>query len=135
MALTSQPSPFAAALIAGKNAVQSIKGIRVLYCTDTFEIEIAARVGKTKFRIDNGNQFNQVQRSRDYLVAVTELVDPHSGELFTPAIGHRIKELQHGQLQVFEILPFGDEPHFRDTDTTAHEFRIHTKRVTEEPHE
>lgn len=126
-------TPFGAALLAGKRALSALKGVTVTYSTGTMEIPVRARIGQTKFIIDSDRQFNTRVRTRDYLIEKTELIDPDSGDLFEPCEGHRIIESSGDQTTVYEVLPIGDEPAFRDSDTTAREWRIHTKRVTPEP--
>lgn len=125
-------TPFQAALISGKAIRRALKAETITYCTDSFEISIPACVGSTVFRIDTEQQFNQRVRSRDFLILKSDLVDPISGKTFEPAEGHRIRETINGETQVCEILPFGHEPGFRDSDTTGTEWRCHTKRVGRE---
>lgn len=121
-------SPFAASLMAGKRALRSLKAEQVIYCTDSFEVTLQAGIGKTTFRIDRPGQIGTRQRSRDFLVMKADLVDPN-GERFEPREGHRLKQTIDGVVYVFECLPFGDEPGYRDSDTTSLEWRIHTLLV------
>lgn len=127
-------NPFEAALMAGKSAIEHLKRKTVLYCTDSFEIAITARAGTTKFFIESRDQVNMRLRSRDFIINRHYLQHPETGELFEPLVGHRIKELvRPGQYDVYEVLPFGDEPCWRFGGTLQAEYRIHTKRINLEP--
>jgi hypothetical protein len=126
-------NPFEAAIHAAKATLRAIKGKQVIYRGPDFELQITARVGSTVFRLDTVEQLNTRVRSRDYLVAADELVHPETGEYFEPREGDRIAETIGNTRQIYECLPFGDEPGWRHSGTPANEFRIHTKRVGQEP--
>lgn len=128
------PSPFQTALDAKRIALTALKGQTVIYCADNFEIPVTARVGSTVFRIDTDAQFNARVRSRDYLIDVRQLINPFSQEPFEPTEGHRIKETRGEVVHTYECMQFGpQEPGWRYSDTTEQEFRIHTKRVSQNP--
>lgn len=126
------PTPFQNILAAAKGTLRALKGQFIVYDAGDFQITVTARVGKTIFRIDTGEQFNARQRTRDYLIEVDALRHPETGERFLPAEGHRLRETRGDLISVYECLPIGTEPGWRYSDTTETEYRIHTRKVDEE---
>lgn len=85
---------------------------------------LAATLGRTVFDIvgDDGGMIRA--ESRDFIVVAADLkLDGIASE---PAIGDRFTD--SGGV-VFEVLPFGGEPHWRWADEHRADYRIHTKRI------
>lgn len=132
--MTYHQTSFAAALAVRRRSLNALKGITVMYCTDTAEIPVLSRPGKTVFRQMDQHGLQVMEYRRDFLIEVSQLVDPLTGRTFSPLDGHRIKEpTAPGQFVVYEIRPVGSEPAARYSDTTEQEWRIHTLRCSEEP--
>lgn len=90
------------------------------------DAELSASVGRTTFRIDQGYEATARVVSRDYLFSVAALQAAGFGE---PQRGDQIRETIGGEVQVYEVMSPGDEPHFRYRDPSMTQVRVHTKRV------
>jgi len=102
----------------------------VTYRRDAESVELAATVGETVFRIDDGAGALLRVESRDYLVTAADLV--LGGSPAVPQRGDRIRETQGTRVFVYEVMAPGDEPHWRWSDPYRTTLRIHTKQVDEE---
>jgi len=94
----------------------------VTYQRGTESVALAATVGQTIFRIDNGYGVQKHYESRDYLVLAADLP-------FLPKAGDRIRETDGGKVFVYEVMAPGNEPAWRYSDPYRKTLRIHTKLV------
>ncbi|HWL08583.1 MAG TPA: hypothetical protein VNQ76_09270 [Planctomicrobium sp.] len=125
--MTYRNTPFAQSLLVRRRALNALKGCPLIFCTDTAEIEVFGRPGKTVFRQTDYQGVQIVESRRDFLIECHLLIDPFSDQVFRPLDGHRIKEpIGDGQFNVYVIRPVGSEPAVRHSDTTETEWRIHT---------
>jgi hypothetical protein len=99
----------------------------IVFVQDDDRVAISASVGGTFFEVDSG--FGTIERleSRDYLVDVSALVV--NGKQVEPKRGSQVRERIGNVVLVYEVMPFGGEPHFRWHDTYHTRYRIHTKHV------
>ena len=101
---------------------------QVTYARGAQEKQVPALVGKTVFKVDKGYGLFERVEARDYLVEVTDL-----SEFGEPERGDVVKDTLNGNVELFEVMAPGGEPHFRYSDPYRKVFRIHTKhRGTEE---
>lgn len=103
----------------------------IVYARGASSATIPATVGKTVFQVARAYGLFERTESRDYLVAVADLV--LDGAPAIPRQGDRIKEGTEGGVEVYEVMAPGGEPHYRFSDPHRQVFRIHTKHIgTEE---
>jgi hypothetical protein len=84
-------------------------------------VELAATVGKTIFKVDNGHGVAVRIESRDYLINAADLildgaaVEPEKGDEF----------IENGM--IYEVSAPAKEPEWRWSDSFHTTYRIHTK--------
>ena len=99
----------------------------VTYKRGASEVEVSATVGRTAFQVATDSGFSIVEESRDFLIAVADLV-LGSVEI-EPQNGDRIVEVEGGVTYTNEVMGFGGEPGWRYSDPARLAWRVHTKRV------
>ena len=95
-------------------------------------VDLPATVGQTDFNLtdDYGAAIRYV--SRDFLIAVADLV--LNGTPTEPKRGDRIRETVGGVTHVHEVMgPGGSDADWRYSDPHRTTYRIHTKRISQEP--
>lgn len=112
------------------DAQRLLLAIDITYQRDADEVVVKAVIGKTVFRVENGNGLVERIESRDFLVKATDLV--LADEQVDPATGDRILEEAIGKIFTYEVLAPGNEPCWRYSDPQRRTLRIHTKLVTAE---
>jgi len=95
----------------------------VTYQRDQQQAVVPAVVGQTDF--DQTNEYGVVtsMTSRDFLIAVSDLL--LDGQPIEPARGDRIVDGE----DTYEVMAPGDEPPWRFADPYHQMYRIHTKRI------
>jgi len=102
--------------------------VTVLLARGADQVQIAAVVGSTVFRLDDGAGGVVRHVSRDYLVRAAD-VDFGAGAV-EPARGDRIVQTIGGVERTFEVLgPGNDEPDWRYSDPSHVTVRLHTREV------
>lgn len=89
------------------------------------EIALAARRGHTEFRVDSSGGASLVERSIDFIVKMSTLLDDETA--FRPVQGEKIVV----GAQEYLCHPFKDQSCWRFTGNTQHEIRIHTQLIRE----
>jgi len=105
----------------------------VTYERGESSVEMPATVGQTVFRLDDGYGATIRHVSRDFLIAVSDLVI--EGAPVGPQRGDRIRETTGGITYVHEVMgpgSSGGEPDWRYSDSFRGTFRIHTKQIAQE---
>jgi hypothetical protein len=102
----------------------------VLYVRGAERVEVAATVGQTVFRLDDGAGGILHSESRDYLIRAADLM--LAGERVTPRRGDQVRETDAGVTFVYEVTAPGDEPHWRYSDPYRLTLRIHTQQIDQE---
>jgi hypothetical protein len=104
---------------------------QVTYERDGLQMEVAATVGETVFRINDAYGAEVRHVRRDFLVLADDLV--LGGAKTLPERGDRIREAVGGKVYVHEVMgPGGNEPDWRYSDPYRKTLRIHTKLVDTE---
>jgi hypothetical protein len=99
----------------------------VTYQRGQQSVEVAATVGKTVFRVDNGYGLLERHETRDYLVSANDLV--LDGQTVLPKAGDRVIEAEAKMIFTYEVMAPGNEPVWRYSDPYRKTLRIHTKLV------
>jgi hypothetical protein len=102
----------------------------VTYRRGANAVVVKATIGRTLFEQDDGAGVIIRTQVRDYLIDSADLV--LGGQPTLPEKGDRIDETDAGQKYVHEVLPLGNEPHWRYSDPYRRTLRIHTKLVATE---
>jgi hypothetical protein len=116
------------------NALQWLEGMRhkhatrpVTYIRGLDAINIQATVGRSVFQIVSGEGAAETVERRDYIVRAQDLV--FSGVVTLPQVGDRVREILGDQVQEYEVVATGQEPHYRKSDPDGLALRIHTALV------
>lgn len=112
---------------AGLAAIRRLAGVTVTYHRGAFSVELPATVGSTDITILDGNGFQTIVSSRDYLIEAAALV--LDGEQVEPQKGDLIVEVIDGQTCTHQPLDLNGEPSFRYSDPARSQLRIHTKQT------
>lgn len=88
---------------------------------------LVAGAADTEYEIDDGSGIVETWISRDYLVAVADLVI--NGAPAVPVKGHTITETINGLPKVFTVLAPSGKQVFEYSDRGQTSFRIHTKET------
>ena len=104
--------------------------VDVTYVRGADQVMVKATIGKTEFEIDDGSGVIVRIQSRDFLVHTADLV--LTGTQTLPVAGDLIRETQGASTFVYEVMPPGNEPHYRYSDPFRKLLRIHTKHVATE---
>ena len=121
------PSESNAGLVAGLTALFAASGETVTYRRDSTEIEVTAVLGESKSSGVDRNGQRVTYRTRDYLVAVEDMV--MSSAAIRPKSGDKIIQTVNGvetQWHVMDGMSGGDCFRYVD-DATRTVFRIHTQ--------
>ena len=116
------------------NAVRWLAGMRHAYATRPVtyirgpaSITIQATVGRSVFQVLSGEGATETVERRDYIVRAADLV--FGGVVTLPEVGDRVRETLGGQVQEYEVVETGQEPHYRKSDPDGMALRIHTALV------
>ena len=90
-------------------------------------VSVEATVGRTQFEQDDGAGVIVRTEVRDYLIDTIDLVI--GGVQVLPNRGDQIEEMVDGKLFIYEVMPIGQEPHWRYSDPYRKTLRIHTKHI------
>lgn len=119
-------------LIGG--ALQWLEGMRhkhatrpVAYIRGLDAINIQATVGRSVFQVLSGEGATETVERRDYIVRATDLM--FGGVVTLPQVSDRVREMIGGQVQEYEVVATGQEPHYRKSDPDGMALRIHTALV------
>jgi len=106
-------------------------GQTVTYIEGETEVELKALLGRSKFdSADVDGRAHTEWSDQDFLVVAADLHD--AGVSIEPRRGVRIRLTQAGRTFTYEILPFGDERHWRYSGPTHAVLRLHGKLVLTE---
>jgi hypothetical protein len=100
------------------------------YRRGVLTVVVLATIGRTEFEQDDGYGVIVQSQSRDYLIDAEDLI--LGGEQTMPARGDWIEETAGGTTYRYEVLPIGNQQHWRYSDPYRQTLRIHTKQVFEE---
>jgi hypothetical protein len=119
-------------LIGG--ALEWLEGMRhkhatrpVTYIRGLDAINIQATVGRSVFQVLSGEGATETVERRDYIVRAADL--RVGGAVTLPQVGDRVREILGGQVQEYEVVSTGQEPHYRKSDPDGMALRIHTALV------
>lgn len=99
----------------------------VTYARGAHSVDVAATVGRTVFRVENGYGVLERVEARDYLFLGSALV--LGGEATLPLPGDRIRETVDGRTFVYEVMAPAGEFCWRWSDPHRRTLRVHTKQV------
>jgi hypothetical protein len=115
-------------------ALQWLDGMRHAYATRPVtyirgpdSITIQATVGRSVFHVLSGEGTAETVERRDYIVRAADLV--FGGAVTLPENGDRISETVGTQVQEYEVVETGQEPHYRKVDPDGTALRVHTALV------
>jgi hypothetical protein len=115
-------------------ALQWLDGMRHKYATRPVTylrgldaINIQATVGRSVFQIVSGEGAAETVERRDYIVRAADL--RVGGVVTLPEVGDRVRETVGSQVQEYEVVATGQEPHYRKSDPDGMALRIHTALV------
>ena len=94
------------------------------------EINAAATIGTTIFRLDIGPGITERIEARDFLIAATDLAVLPAFQ--QPQRGDRVIETDATHRHSYEVIAPGHEPVWRWSDPNRACYRIHTKLVKTE---
>jgi hypothetical protein len=98
----------------------------VTYRRGAQEVEAAATIGRTLFRVDDGGMPLRVE-TRDFMVDAAAIA------LFgIPEKADQISETIDGTTVIYEVFAPGGEPEWRWSGPERTRFRIHTQRISEQ---
>lgn len=100
----------------------------ILYRRGDHSVTLDAIIGRTEYEATDEYGITIQTESRDYLPLAADLI--LDGEVTLPQIGDTIKETDGEVTVVYEVLPIGQQPHWRYSDTFRKRLRIHTKLVS-----
>lgn len=89
------------------------------------EVQLVARRGHTEFHVDSSDGAAIVERSIDFIVKMSALLDDETA--FRPVQGEKIVV----GTQEYLCHPFKGQACWRFTGNTQHEMRIHTQLIRE----
>lgn len=122
------PSPFDNAIAGALTSIRQVDGRSIVYSDGTHQVTIPlAAVSETTYEIDDGERVVETWTSRDYLVAVSDLV--LNGAPAVPAKGHTITEVINGATKVFTVMAPKGKQAFEYSDRGQTTFEIHTKET------
>ena len=102
----------------------------VTYIRGAENVDVAATIGRTVFRLDKGYGVTERVETRDYLMLGTDLM--LGGTATLPKAGDRIREVEGDKAFIYEVMAPGNEPCWRWSDPYRRTLRIHTKHVNTE---
>ena len=115
-------------------ALQWLDGMRhkhatrpVTYSRGPDSITIQATVGRSVFQVLSSEGAVGTVERRDYIVRAADLV--FSGAVTLPQVGDRVRETVGTQVQEYEVVETGQEPHYRKVDPAGTALRVHTALV------
>jgi hypothetical protein len=115
-------------------ALQWLNGMRhkhatrpVTYIRGSASITIQATVGRSVFQVLSSEGAVGTVERRDYIVRAVDLV--FGGAVTLPQVGDRVRETVGGQVQEYEVVETGQEPHYRKVDPDGTALRVHTALV------
>ena len=101
----------------------------VTYSRGAASVSVSATLGRTTYQIDRGDGISVEERTRDYLIAVADLV--LSSVAVEPQPGDRIVEAG-APTKTYEVMaPEGTETSWRFCDEHRQTYRIHAKLIAE----
>ena len=103
----------------------------IVYRRGESATSLCATPGQTLLKL--ADDFGSVRlewTDRDMVVSASDLV--LDGVPVRPQRGDVIEYVEDGNLNIFEVLPFGTEPHWRFADPYQKLIRIHLKRIRQE---
>lgn len=122
------PSPFDNAAAGALASLRQATQRSIVYSDGVHQVTIPlAGVAETTYELDDGERVVETWTSRDYLVAVSDLV--LNGVPTQPAKGHSITEVINGNSKVFTVLAPTGKQVFEYSDRGQTAFRIHTKET------
>lgn len=107
---------------------QSHATSEILYRRGEHSVALDAIIGRTEYEATDEYGITIQTESRDYLPLAADLI--LDGEETLPQIGDTIEETDGDRTIVYEVLPIGQQPHWRYSDTFRKRLRIHTKLVS-----
>ena len=112
----------------GLAAIRQAAGVSIVFRRGGAESDpFKAKVGRTEFVQESGEQVIARIRTRDYLIGVEDY--KLEDQAVTPEDDDRILETINGRECEFQICSEGGEPPYVYSDTAQTQFRIHTKQV------
>jgi hypothetical protein len=95
----------------------------VVYRRGSLSVELVAGLGRTTFDATDASGMVINVQSHDFIVSAALIV--LDGVQVTPDVGDKIVVSS----QIYEVMRFGTEQHYRQCDPYGHKLRIHTKYV------
>jgi hypothetical protein len=99
----------------------------VTYIRGLDSITIQATVGRSVFQVLSGEGATETVERRDYIVRAADL--RVGGAVTLPEVGDRVRETVGTQIQEYEVVETGQEPHYRKVDPDGTALRVHTALV------
>jgi hypothetical protein len=91
-------------------------------------VTVNAIIGRTEFDASDEYGITIRTESRDYLILAADLI--LDGETVLPERGDTITETDGDFTLVYEVLPIGNQPHWRYSDPFRKRLRVHTKLLS-----
>jgi hypothetical protein len=101
----------------------------VVYTRVSASATVPATIGRSTFQLDDGTGVITQVESRDYIVAVEDLV--LDGEAIEPAPGDQIIEGDLDDGVKYEVMAIGGEGCWRWANHLRTAYRIHTKQAAD----
>jgi len=116
-------------LQAAQRASSRVHGGQIIYERGAETVWITATFGRSEFQVEAADTVRIEHTDRDFIFPAEALI--LGGRLAAPQQGDRITvvEQEHGDGQLFEVLPADGKQCFRQCDPTGHLIRVYTKRV------
>ena len=113
------------AVLAAHRATLAVAGVAVQYRRGNDVIDLTLLPARAQVVDDNGDEFSQTSREKDWIVALEDLTVLSAP--FLPARGDRILETAiDGAPRHYEVLPRDGERPFRHCDVDGVKIRIFT---------
>lgn len=104
----------------------------VVYARGLDSVEVPAVYGQKLLKThDEFGHIRMEWTDLDFIIPASQL-HFSDGILITPTRGDFIYTTVAGQVQVYEVLPFGNDPPWRWSDPFTLMYRIHTKHIDTE---
>lgn len=102
----------------------------VTYVRGNDSAVVQATPAKTEFEQSDTHGFKTDSEIRDFLIATADLV--LAGVTVLPERGDLIRDTDGQTVHVFEVVPVGNEPHWRYSDPYRNLLRIHVREIDSE---
>lgn len=114
------------------NKLPTTIGTSVVFQRDTAKTSVCVTFGRTLLRYSDEFGGTKIEwTDKDFIVPAANL--QIGGAAVLPKRGDRFKVNDGQTICIYEVLPYGTEPHWRWSDPFRKLIRIHTKLITTEP--